>query len=234
MRIMKPATAPPATDATSGTSTLYPDLPAASVQLQDNKNDTSHPYRLQEISQLKKRLEDERDKRAELYKKYRRGVNALDGVDTALLTVGMGMGVGGVGLLSTIIAAPVVLGLEIAALTCGVLGVSGKFVRRRLAVKAQKHGEVRVLAESKLNTIANHVSTALLDGQISDDEFRLITDEVAKYHQMKLEIRAGAQKMHAGVAPPVLDEETKNALIQRGRDEARASFIKKLAVSDSL
>ena len=78
------------------------------------------------------------------------------------------------------------------------------------------------------------MSTALLDGQISDDEFRLITDEVAKYHQMKLEIRARAQKMHAGVAPPVLDEETKNALIQRGRDEARASFIKKLAVSDSL
>ena len=32
--------------------------------------------------------------------------------------------------------------------------------------------------------------------------------------------------MHAGVGPPVLDEETKNALIQRGRDEVRASFIK--------
>jgi len=164
MRIMEPATAPPATDAQfaeqAGTSTLYPNLSAASVQLQDSKNDMPQSYRLQEISQLKKRLEDEKDKRAELYKKYRRGVNVLDGVDTALLTVGMGMGVGGVGLLSTIIAAPVVLGLEITALTCGVLGVTGKFVGRRLAVKAQKHDEVRVLAESKLNTIANHVSTA--------------------------------------------------------------------------
>ena len=189
-------------------------------------------YRLQEISQLKRRLEDERDKRGELYKKYRRGVNALDGVDTALLTVGMGMGVGGVGLLSTIIAAPVVLGLEIAALTCGVLGVAGKFIGRRLAVKAQEHDEVRVLAESKLNTIADRVSTALLDGKISDDEFRLIIDEVAKYHQMKLEIRVEAQKMHAGVAPPVLDGD-KNALIQKGRDEARASFIKKLTTSES-
>ena len=72
------------------------------------------------------------------------------------------------------------------------------------------------------------MSTALLDGQISDDEFRLILDEVAKYHQMKLEICTKAQKMHAGVAPPVLDEKT---LIQRGRDEARASFIKKLTAS---
>jgi len=219
MRIMEPATAPPATDAQfaeqAGTSTLYPNLSAASVQLQDSKNDMPQSYRLQEISQLKKRLEDEKDKRAELYKKYRRGVNVLDGVDTALLTVGMGMGVGGVGLLSTIIAAPVVLGLEITALTCGVLGVTGKFVGRRLAVKAQKHDEVRVLAESKLNTIANHVSTALLDGQISDDEFRLVIDEVAKYRQMKLEIRAGAQKMYAGVALPVLDEETKMPSFRR-------------------
>ena len=183
-------------------------------------------YRLQEISQLKKHLEDERDKRSQLYKKYRRGVNALDGVDTTLLAAGMGMGIGGVGPLSTIIAAPVVLGLEIAALACGVLGATGKFVGHRLEVKARKHDEIRVLAESKLNTISDHISGALVDGQISDEEFRLVVDEVSKYNQMKAEIRAGARKAHATIT---LDEEPKNSLIQRGRDEARASFIKKLA-----
>ncbi len=103
------------------TKGIYPELPkTASTQ--------SQSYRLQEISQLKKRLEGEKEKRAALYKKYHRGVNALDGVDMALLTAGMGMGVCGVGLLSTIIVAPVVLGLEINALACGVLGVAGKFV----------------------------------------------------------------------------------------------------------
>ena len=112
---MKQATAPP--------DSIYPDLP-----------DPAQSHRIQEISQLKRRLEDERDKRGQLYKKYRRGVNALDGVDTALLTAGMGLGVGGVGLLSTIVAAPVVLALEIAALACGVLGITGKFIGRRLAV----------------------------------------------------------------------------------------------------
>ncbi len=206
----------PCVDGTSGT--LYPELPGNAPPDQS--------YRLQEISQLKKHLEDEREKRGRLYKKYRRGVNALDGVDTALLTAGMGMGIGSVGLLSTIIAAPVVLGLEIAALACGVLGVTGKFISHRLALKAKKHDEIRVLAESKLNTITDHVSAALMDGQISEGEFRLIVDEVSKYNQMKAEIRAGAQKAHAAVA---LDEETKNSLIQRGRDEARASFMKKLA-----
>ena len=62
-------------------------------------------------------------------------------------------------------------------------------VLRRLSVKAKKHSELVVLAESKLNTIADHVSTALTDGQISDDEFRMVIDEVNKYTQMKAEIR---------------------------------------------
>ena len=35
--------------------------------------------------------------------------------------------------------------------------------------------------------------------------------------------------MHAAIEPPVLDAEMKNSLIQQGRDEARASFMKKLS-----
>ena len=230
---MKQPTAPP-----SGIP-LYPELPitddgtagvSTSATSGGNVNVASQQqdqyFRLQEISRLRKHLEDEKDKRSQLYKKYRRGINAVDVVDTALISASMGMGIGGVGLLTTVIAAPVVLGLEIAALGCGLLGVAGKFIGRRLSVKAKKHDEVRVLAESKLNTIADHVSRALTDGQISDEEFCLIIDEAQKYTQMKAEIRTGAQKAHAAVT---LDEETKNSLIQRGRDEARASFIKKLA-----
>ena len=200
---MKQASAPP----------LYPPLDEERVD---------HSYRLQEISRLRTHLVEESEKRAQLYKKYRRGINAIDGVDTVLLTVSIGMGAGGTVLLSTIIAAPIVLGLEIAALACGTLGVVGKFIGRRLAVKAKKHDGIRVLAESKLNTIADHVSRALMDGQISDQEFRLITDEVEKYSKLKSEIRAASKKAH-------LDEETKNSLIRQGRNEVREEFIKKLA-----
>ena len=216
------ATAPPIMTDTGG---LYPDLPVS-----DNPAGT-HTYRLQEISLLKKRLEDERDKRAELYKKYHRGVNVLDGIDSALIMTSMGVGVVGAGLLSSIIAAPVGLGLEIAALACGVLGLTGRFIGRRLAVKTKKHDEVRILAESKLNTISDHVSRALVDAQVSDEEFRLILDESNKFDQMKAEIRAGAKKKHGAITPPALDEDTKKSLIQRGRDEARDSLIKKLSTA---
>lgn len=210
-------TAGVSTSATSGGNVNVADVPS---------QQPDQYFRLLEISRLRKQLEDEKDSRSQLYKKYRRGINAVDAVDTALISASMGMGIGGVGLLTTVIAAPVVLGLEIAALGCGLLGVAGKFVSRRLSVKAKKHSDLVVLAESKLNTIADHVSSALADGQISNEEFRMVIEEAHKYAQMKADIRAGAKQAHAAVT---LDEETKNSLIQRGRDEARASFIKKLA-----
>jgi len=46
---------------------------------------------------------------------------------------------------------------------------------------------------------------------------------------MKDELR----RKHAPAAGSLIDEDAKNALIQRGRDEVRASFIKKLAISES-
>ena len=133
---MKQATAPPVN------APLYPELPAGPAETQSVNNTPPDQYfRLQEISRLRKHLEDEKDKRSQLYKKYRRGINAVDAADTALISASMGMGIGGVGLLTTVIAAPVVLGLEIAALGCGLLGVAGKFIGRRLSVKAKKHDE---------------------------------------------------------------------------------------------
>ena len=76
----------------------------------------AHSYRLQQISLLKRQLEDERVKRASLYKKYHRGVNVIDGIDTALVSFSVAMGIGGAGLLVYIIAAPIVLALECANL----------------------------------------------------------------------------------------------------------------------
>jgi len=90
--------------------------------------------------------------------------------------------------------APVDIGLEIAALSCGILSGGGKFIAHQLALKAKKHDEIRVLADSKLNTIADFVSTALIDGEISDQEFKLVLAEMSKCRQMKKEIREGYKK----------------------------------------
>ena len=95
---------------------------------------------------------------------------------------------------------PVAVGLQAGAIVCGLLGSGGKFIGRRLGVKARKHDQIRVLAESKLNTIADRISTALNDDKISEEEFRLILSEVDKYDQMKAEIRRGRQNQGGGLA----------------------------------
>ena len=135
------------------------------------------------------------------------------------------MGIGGAGLLVTIIAAPIVFALEVASLSCGLLGVAGKFISRRLEIISKKHNEIRVLAKSKLNTISDYVSAALSDGTISNQEFHLILSEVEKYHALKDEIRT---RTHKAYNAEILDKETKNSIIQQGRDEAKANFIKML------
>ena len=115
-------------------------------------------------------------KNAQPCKKYHRGV---------LVSASMGIGINGAGLLCTIIVAQIVLGLECTCFACELLGVGGKFISRRLAIKAKKHDEIRVLADRKLNTITALVSAALIDGKSSDQEFRLVLSKVFKYHEMK-------------------------------------------------
>ena len=128
----------------------------------------------------------------------------------------------GVGLLTTIIAAPVAIGLQAGAIACGLLA-GGRFNFRKLEAKARKHNQIRVLALSKLNTIADRISTALTDDKISEEEFRLILSEVDKYDQMKAEIRRGRQKEGGGVS-----ENEKKQLMSLMRDEAMLTARTKL------
>ena len=131
-----------------------------------------------------------------MYKTYRRGFNIVDGLDIALSTASVGLAASCVGLLSTIITMPVAIGIQAGAVVSGLLGASGKVLGWRLQAKASKHNQVLVLAESKLNSAADRISTALTDDKISDEEFRLILSEIDKYHQMKEEIRGH------GILPP--------------------------------
>ena len=150
---------------------LYPDLP-------DGQN-----YRLQKISEIEKTLINERDLRKALYKKYRRGINITDGVDTGLISTSVILA--GVGL-----AVPIMLPLEISAIVCGSLGVCVKLIRRKMTSKAQKHYEIKTIADSKLNSIKGLISKALTDGQISENEFKLVLDELDKYNHLKENIHS--------------------------------------------
>ena len=130
----------------------------------------------------------------------------------------MGLGIGGLGLLSTIVAAPIVIVMEGVALGTGALSIVGKYVNKKISAKAEKHERIKTLAVSKLNTISSYISKALVDNKISDEEFQLILSELDKYRELKEEVRRKSKKR--------MDYELQQSLIEQGRQEARESIRK--------
>ena len=144
-------------------------------------------------------------------KKYKRGVNLTDGVDTALISASVNMA--GIGL-----TVPVMLPLEIVAIVYGCMGACVELVRRKLMSKAQKHYEIKTLGESKLNSVKNLISKAFNDGRISEEEFKIVLDELNRCNDWK-------NKTHT--KQPGLNEQEKKKLIEEGKSQALALFKKK-------
>ena len=72
--------------------------------------------------------------------------------------------------------------------------ILSKFITKKLKIKAEKHKQIQTLAEAKLNTIYDHISKAISDGKISDEEFSLILDEDSKLKSMIEDIRKKSKK----------------------------------------
>ena len=137
-------------------------------------------------------------------------------MDTVLIAITLGGGAGGVALLSTVIAAPVVI--EGVAHFTGFLSVIGKYSVKKSTSKVEKHEKIKMIASTKLDTISSHISKALSDNNVTDEEFQLILEELEKYKIMKEEVRSKTKKKIA--------TETEETLIERGRQEANESFRK--------
>ena len=56
-------------------------------------------------------------------------------------------------------------------------------------VKQEKHNAVKLLDQSKLDSITNIISQAMQDGDISPTEFYKVLQEVEKYRKLKADIR---------------------------------------------
>ena len=84
--------------------------------------------------------------------------------------------------------------------------------------KTQKHYEIKTLGESKLNSIKSLISTALNDGQISEQEFKMVLDELDKYNDLK-------DKTHTKQS--CLSEQEKKEINRRRKTQALHAIQKK-------
>ena len=70
----------------------------------------------------------------------------------------IGLGITGVGLLSTIVAAPAVIGMEAVSIVMSLLRVVGNRAIKKMSLKIEKHEKIGILAVSALNTISSLIS----------------------------------------------------------------------------
>ena len=195
---------------------LYPSLPdVPESPLAPAMDDRGHSHRLKIITNVLNFLEEESSKREAYSKKYFRVAKYVSAVDSILMGGTVCAEVAAAVLLASGVGSPAAFTLGIGGAAAGAFSLFGNIVVRK-TTRAEKHLKIKTLASAKLDTIASHVSKALTDDFISDEEFKLIMEELDKYKAMKEEIRNNTKKK--------LKEEEKKNLIERGRQEARESF----------
>ena len=201
---------------------IYPTLPTIREQptapnvVNGGSDDRGHSYRLKIIREVQEFLEEEIKNREAFSKKYFRIAKVVNMVDNGLIVVTIGVEGAGAVLLSTGVGSPFALALGISGVVTGAISLIGNIFSKKATTKAEKHLKIKTLAMAKLDTIASHVSKAMMDDFISDEEFKLIMDEMNKYKALKEEVRNNTKKK--------LKTEEEESLIERGRQEARESF----------
>ena len=209
---------------TEMTDKIYPSLPtiredpSAPPVVNGGGEDRGHSYRLKYIQDVQRFLEEEIKQREAFGKKYFRISRIINIVDNGLAAVTLGIGGTGGALMVTGVGAPIAAALAIGGAAFGGITIIGKFCSRKATFKAIKHKEIRALAVSKLNTVASHISKALMDDFINNEEFNLILEEMNKYKALKEEVRSNTKKK--------LKKEEEESLINKGREEAKRDFRK--------
>ena len=188
------------------------------IELKEMGNDQGNTYRLKVISDVQKFLETEISNRDAFSKKYFRVAKIVSNIDNVLIGITVCAEGAGAIMLATGVGAPFALGVGIAGAATGAISLIGNMAVNKTTIKAEKHLKIKTLASAKLDTIASHISKAMMDNHISDDEFKLIMEELNKYKALKEEIRNNTKKK--------LKTEEEESLIERGRQEARESFRK--------
>ena len=200
----------------------YPTLPTIREQptapnvVNGGSDDRGHSYRLKIIREVQEFLEEEIKKREAFSKKYFRIAKVVNMVDNGLITITIGAEGAGAVLLATGVGSPFALALGISGVVTGAISLIGNIFSKKATTKAEKHLKIKTLAMAKLDTIASHISKAMMDNFINDEEFKLIMDEMNKYKALKEEVRNNTKKK--------LKTEEEESLIEKGRQEARESF----------
>ena len=146
-------------------------------------------FRLSEIIGIQNYFHLEINQRKSCSKKLNKYVTAFEYIDKILTVLSATSSRAAIILFTSIVGAPV--GIASASLTL-IFSLTTGIVKRLLNItrnKKKKHDKILMLAKSKLNSIETLISQALIDMDLSNEEFVTILKEKDKYEKMKENLR---------------------------------------------
>ena len=147
-------------------------------------------FRLDNINKIKDYLNSEIKERKDIIKKISKYIVAFDYADKLFITLSASFGTLSIASHATVVGIPV--GIAGASLTL-IFVVTTGIVKKLLNItrkKKKKHNKIIALARSKLNIIENLISQALIDFEITHEEFSKIIYEKNNYEQIIGNIRS--------------------------------------------
>ena len=151
-------------------------------------------FRLSEIIVMECYFYQEINQRKSCSKKLNKYVTVFDYIDKTLFVLSATSSGVSIILFTSIAGAPI--GIANAGLTLFSSLTTG-IVKKLLNItksEEKKHDKILMLAKSKLNSIETLVSQALIDMEISHEEFITILKEKDKYEKMKDNLRSENEK----------------------------------------
>ena len=119
-------------------------------------------------------------------KRLRKYIAFFDYFDKPLIVLSVETGSISIASFATVIGAPV--GIVSASCSLAFSGFVKKFLKTTRN-KKKKHNKIVMLARSKLNSIESKISEALINNEISHEDFLTIMNEEKKYRELKESIR---------------------------------------------
>ena len=192
---------------------IYPDLNPTAPQ-------EPQTYQLNKLPEIEAYFLNETEVREQIAKKMKR-FNTITGiVDTGLITSTVITGGISIAAFASGVGLPVGIALSGTNLLVSLATVITRKSFKTFTLKQEKHDAIKLLAQSKLNSIANIISQAMQDGDISSIEFHKVLQEVEKYHKLKADIR---NQPKAKVKQ--ITKEQREELLEQGRKEGKEDFL---------
>ena len=146
-------------------------------------------FRLNKINEIKDYFIAEIRERELMSKNLSKYIASFEYLDKSLIVLSVATGSISIASFATVIGAPA----GIIGASCGLtFSITSGFVKKFLKTirnKKKKHNKIVMLARSKLNSIESKIYEALINNEISHEDFMTILNEEKKYQELKESIR---------------------------------------------